>query len=594
MSESSKSRAAELLPKSSLGQYQIRGRIGSGGMGDVYDAIHTALDKRVAIKTLRRRYLDDQTVVQRFLREGQLASRIRHPNIVDVTDVGLIDGLPCLVMEYCEGETLSALVKRGGALPLVQLVDWLVPICAALDHAHQSGILHRDLKPSNIFLSRSWNGEIVPKILDFGISKLVDDMNDPGLTTDSAFVGTPHYASPESMRGEKMDARADQYSMGVALYEGAVGVRPFADRGFAFGALAIAICDADYKKPRELKPDLPAAFERVVLKAMELQPANRYPSMKALGAELLPFASERVRMIWAPAFGGASARDVQNETAVFANAPAQPGSGSTAVGTQILSHSQGGSMSRQHAMTGPPSPSGQVHALSGSGSHPFSGAVPVPDTHRHSGPIHADGPSYGGGFHPSATPPPFHDRTPSQSIQSMHGMHGMPVATQPRGTSPIAIVAVASLIACVAAVGVLVATRSSAAKPEKLDTQSAQGDTYPLSLQTTPDSANIELDGLPSGSGKIARAMPKDGRQHNLRVSAPGYETVLVSFDDGHPPPSSIALRPSPNANAGSTTSAKPNTPQPQPNPGTAMPGKVGGGTSKTPKSKTDNIDPWE
>src|SRR5689334_22647812 len=98
-------------------------------MGDVYDAIHTALDKRVAIKTLRRRYLDDQTVVQRFLREGQLASRIRHPNIVDVTDVGLIDGLPCLVMEYLEGENLSALVKRGGALPLSQLVDWLLPIC---------------------------------------------------------------------------------------------------------------------------------------------------------------------------------------------------------------------------------------------------------------------------------------------------------------------------------------------------------------------------------------------------------------------------------------------------------------------------------
>ena len=171
------------LKAGTLGQYRVRGRIGSGGMGDVYDAIHTTLDKRVAIKTLRRRFLEDEVVVTRFLREGQLASRMRHPHIVDVTDVGVIDGLPCLVMEHLEGETLSQMIRRDGPMKPSTLVDILLPIIAAVDFAHDHGVLHRDLKPSNIFLSRSWNGEVQAKVLDFGISKLVHESTEAALTT---------------------------------------------------------------------------------------------------------------------------------------------------------------------------------------------------------------------------------------------------------------------------------------------------------------------------------------------------------------------------------------------------------------------------
>src|ERR1043165_191044 len=114
--------ATDALPTTSLGHYEIRSTIGSGGMGDVYDAVHTGLDKRVAIKTLRKRFLDDDVVVARFLREGQLASRIRHPNIVDITDVGMRGSLPCLVMEYLEGESFSALIRRE-KLPVDRIVD---------------------------------------------------------------------------------------------------------------------------------------------------------------------------------------------------------------------------------------------------------------------------------------------------------------------------------------------------------------------------------------------------------------------------------------------------------------------------------------
>ena len=195
--------APELSPATSLGQYEIRRWIGAGGMGDVYEAVHKGLNRPVAIKTLQRRYLDEPSVVARFLREGQLATRIRHPHIVDVTDVGVIGGFPCLVMELLEGEALSALIKRDGPMPVQALVDVVLPIIGAVEAAHEHGILHRDLKPSNIFLSRAWNGEIVPKILDFGISKLVHESGQAALTADSAFVGTPHYASPELMQGDK-------------------------------------------------------------------------------------------------------------------------------------------------------------------------------------------------------------------------------------------------------------------------------------------------------------------------------------------------------------------------------------------------------
>jgi hypothetical protein len=299
-----------LLPETTLGQYEIRRWIGAGGMGDVYEAVHKGLGRTVAIKTLQRRFLEDETIVARFLREGQLSTRIRHPNIVDVTDVGMIGGMPCLVMELLEGEPLGAVIKKRGALPVQELVDLVLPIVGAVEAAHANGILHRDLKPSNIFLARAWNGEVVPKVLDFGISKLVHESGQTSLTADSAFVGTPHYASPEVMQGDKTtDTRSDQYSIGVVLYEGCTGMKPLAQKGDNFVALALAACAGEFPPPRAVRPDVPPEFEAIVLRAMALRRKERFTSMRALGEALLPFASERVRMIWSPTFAKPSARD---------------------------------------------------------------------------------------------------------------------------------------------------------------------------------------------------------------------------------------------------------------------------------------------
>lgn len=293
----------DLAPGTSVGQYTIQRRIGAGGMGEVYEAMHTGLDKRVAIKTLRRQYAEHETIVARFLREGQVASRVRHPNSVDVTDVGVIDGLPCLVMEYLEGESLHSVFKRQRVMPLDQLVDLMLPVLGAVQAAHDLGIIHRDLKPANIFVAQTVAGDRVPKVLDFGISKLLHEPAPSALTTDSTFLGSPHYVSPELARGEKaLDGRSDQYSLGVILYEGACGVRPFAHRAETFMSLMYAIAQGDFEPPRTHRPDLPRELEAIVLRAMAARKEARYPTLKDLARALLPYASERARLLMAPAF----------------------------------------------------------------------------------------------------------------------------------------------------------------------------------------------------------------------------------------------------------------------------------------------------
>lgn len=309
------SEAPDLLAGTTVGQYSIKRRIGAGGMGEVYEAVHTGLGKRVAIKTLRRAYAENEAVVTRFLREGQLAARIRHPHIVDATDVGMIDGLPCLVMEYLDGESLQAYFRREGALDLSRLVDLMLPVLAAVDAAHVQGVVHRDLKPANIFLAKGWSDDVTPKVLDFGISKIVQDAAPSDLTTESTFLGSPHYVSPEVARGDRnLDTRADQYSLGVILYEGSAGVRPFATKADTFMGLMYAIAQGDFEPPHVHRPGLPADFERIVLRAMARQKTERFPSVGALGRALLLFASPRTRTIWEARFGAMSAPSNQEVT----------------------------------------------------------------------------------------------------------------------------------------------------------------------------------------------------------------------------------------------------------------------------------------
>ena len=593
------------LPTSTLGQYRVRGRIGSGGMGDVYDAVHTTLDKRVAIKTLRRRYLEDEVVVARFLREGQLASRMRHPHIVDVTDVGVIDGLPCLVMEHLEGETLGQMIRRDGAMKPSALVDFLLPIIAAVDFAHDHGVLHRDLKPSNIFLARSWNGEVHPKVLDFGISKLVHESTEAALTTDSSFVGTPHYASPESVRAERAaDRRSDQYSMGVILYEGSTGVRPFADKGSSFVTMAMAICAGDYRTPRTHKPELPEAFERVIQRAMSIDADDRFAGMRELGTALLPFASERARVIWAPSF-----KSEGTDAIVAADRE-----------TQVLLHSSGMTAVLPHPTS---NPSQRPFSSTGPNAPPLgwspNGVRPVYDAGHHSAGHHDARPHSqpsGVAAYPSSTPgtnapssqgprsgehayaPMMHDRTPSFGAGINSSIHA---PAPKRSSTALVTVAILGLLG-IAMIGAVV-TRVKGMTGAEADGVAASGaSALTVDVQSTPEGAIFELDGTAVGNGHLTRQLARDGQKHVLRITAPGYETLLLQFDETHPPPSLVALRASAQPVASTTLAggtpangANPAPPGPKatipPNPG-VRPGPTV--KAKPDRPRTDNIDPWE
>ncbi len=300
-----------LKPGFALGRYEIIRRLGRGGMGSVYEAEHVDLRKRVAIKTLKAEYTQNPQILARFLREGVAASRIRHPHVVDVSDVGNEGELAWLVMELLEGEDLGALLDRERALTPERAADLLVPVVSAIVAAHEVGIIHRDLKPANIFLAKTRHGGVLPKVLDFGISKMTGGAEDGGsnlfsLTATEALLGTPYFMSPEQVLGARNATRqSDQYALGVVLYRCVTGRLPFKTPEL-YPTLR-AIESGQFAPPRELSPELPERFDAMIRKAMHRDPAGRFESVQALGAELLQYTSPLIKAQWGRAFGEAPA-----------------------------------------------------------------------------------------------------------------------------------------------------------------------------------------------------------------------------------------------------------------------------------------------
>ena len=273
-------------------KYEFLETIGEGGMGVIYKARQLMLSKFVAIKTLHAHLLTPEAM-RRFQIEGKAASQLSHPNIVSFYDLGVtMAGQPYIVMEYIQGETLADLLKRAGQLPLPRFSKIFRQICDGIGHAHKKSILHRDIKPSNIMLTENDSGEDEVRIMDFGIAKLLNDTGTGAehLTKTGDTIGSPVYMSPEQARGAQTDPRSDLYSLGCVMYEVLTGVPPFQGNT----ALDTMLLHLDSKpapmKEASLGREIDPRIEKVVMKLLEKDPANRYQSMDEIKEALVPFS----------------------------------------------------------------------------------------------------------------------------------------------------------------------------------------------------------------------------------------------------------------------------------------------------------------
>ncbi len=268
-------------------RYTVSKLIGEGGMGRVYLAEHIDIGKKVAVKVLHPVYGRMPDLVERFRREARAASRIGHPNIVDVTDSGTTDdGSVYFVMEYLEGVELAAVIDREGAIDIRRALDISTQVCRALSAAHAVGIIHRDLKPENVYLtSREGTADFV-KVLDFGIAKSseAEEARSKKLTSPGMAMGTPEYMAPEQAAGKPADERCDVYALGAILYEMLTGSAPYT--GDNFMEILTRKATLEPTPPRELRPEIPDAVEELLLRAMARTPDARPPSMEAFEYEL--------------------------------------------------------------------------------------------------------------------------------------------------------------------------------------------------------------------------------------------------------------------------------------------------------------------
>src|SRR6516164_7508704 len=271
-----------------LGPYEILSALGAGGMGEVYRARDTRLERTVAIKILPAHLSADPVRKQRFEREAKTISSLNHPHICVLYDVGHQEGIDYLVMECVEGETLAKRLEKG-PLPLEQVLKYGAQIAEALDKAHHSGVVHRDLKPGNIMLAATG-----AKLLDFGLAKpvgplasgmtLTADVPGAAMTEEGMIVGTFQYMSPEQVEGKEVDGRSDIFSLGTVLYEMVTGKRAF--EGKSRLSVASAILEKEPDPITSTKPLTPPALSHVIRKCLEKFPDERWQSASDLASEL--------------------------------------------------------------------------------------------------------------------------------------------------------------------------------------------------------------------------------------------------------------------------------------------------------------------
>src|SRR5438105_15326247 len=259
------------------GRYELEELVGSGGMSSVYRAHDRLLDRKVALKVLHEQYMEDADYVERFRHEARAVAALSHPNIVTVIDRGEHEGRQFIVFEYVDGENLKRMIERRGPAPVPTALELASQVARGLAFAHQQGVVHRDVKPQNVLL----NGDGQAKVTDFGIARTLDV---DGVTQTGTVLGTSNYIAPEQASGQPVDVQTDVYSLGVVLYELLAGDVPFPGENF----VVVATKHVNEPPPNllDVRKAVPLRVAAAVDRALEKDPAARFPTMDAFAAEL--------------------------------------------------------------------------------------------------------------------------------------------------------------------------------------------------------------------------------------------------------------------------------------------------------------------
>ncbi|MCH7600905.1 MAG: serine/threonine protein kinase, partial [Myxococcales bacterium] len=255
------------------GRYQIVGELGRGGMGIVYKAKDTALDRIVAYKVLPDTLADNPQALKNFMREAKAAAKLNHPGIVTVYDTGEQDGRYYIAMEYVDGTTLKEILRRRGVISPAGILHVVVQVCEAMAYAHDNRVVHRDIKSANTM----WTRDKKAKIMDFGLARVLEECRNQ----TTVVAGTPYYMSPEQTLGRNIDHRTDIYSLGVTIFEMATGTVPFKEGNIPYHHVHTPPPDV-----RDLRPELPAGLAAVVTRCMQKDPAQRYQSARDILVEV--------------------------------------------------------------------------------------------------------------------------------------------------------------------------------------------------------------------------------------------------------------------------------------------------------------------
>lgn len=278
-----------LKPGDVLARYRLERPLGAGGMGSVWLAVQEGLGRKVALKVMHPAIALDPSLAARFRQEAEVAASFNHPGIVPVTDFGVDDGRPFLVMDFLDGESLDAILTREAPLPAERVAFFAIQVLAALEAMHERNIVHRDLKPDNIFVSASSGVPDIARLLDFGIARVVERDGDAKMTTTGQILGTPTYMSPEQAKGMPVTPSGDLYALGVVMYEALAGCVPFEAENYH--QLLFTIVEGSPRKLSELCPDVDGTFLSLVERAMAPKAADRFQNATEMREALAPFAA---------------------------------------------------------------------------------------------------------------------------------------------------------------------------------------------------------------------------------------------------------------------------------------------------------------